>query len=215
MCILRASSSVRQLHSQLASTGTRNPNQRRRTTSCGDEYEIQRAISLFEAQEMQEQWRRQDHPELNPASELARTLRRSYSPPGRLPSPVQYNESTNLQFQVWKRDGTGSPDQPTVQIQSKPDPASNRPTHVKRSNNASLMNQVSKVAGPLLRRQSLQLSALEVLKEADSVYQKKAAEDVSNGTYDWKVVHQMREHPRPSQVQVSLLILTSHLKITN
>jgi hypothetical protein len=166
---------------------------------------------------MQEQWRRQAHPELNPASELAastdatvaRTLRRSYSPPGRSPSPVQFNESTNLQFQGWKRDGTGSP---TAQIQSKPDPASNRPTHVKRSNNASIMNQVSKVAGPLLRRQS-KLSALEVLKEADSAYQKRAAEDVSNGTYDLKVVHQMREHPRPSQVQV-LLILTSHLNLT-
>ena len=76
---------------------------------------------------------------------------------------------------------------------------SNRPT-VKRSSNASIMNQVSKVAGPLLRRQSL--PGLEVLKMADSSYQKaEAAEDVSNVTYDLKV-HQLGENPRLSPFQV-------------
>lgn len=164
---------------------------------------------------MQDQWRRQAQLHLNPASDLAvstdvtvaRTL--CSSPPGRSPSPAQYNASTNpqgtgqnnLQFQVWQRDGTGSPD-PTLQIQSNE--PSNRPT-VKRSSNASIMNQVSKVAGPLLRRQSL--SALELLKEADSTYQKEAAKDVSNETYDLKF-HQICEEPRTSHVKV----LLSHME---
>ncbi|KAG0622109.1 hypothetical protein M758_3G072800 [Ceratodon purpureus] len=213
----RTSSLVRQRHSQLASpyarpaSGTRNLNQIRRTTSCGDQHEVQKALSLFEAQEMQDEWRRQAQLHLNPASDLdvskdvtmAKTLRSS-SPQGRSPSPAQYNTSTNLpdigqnnlQFQVWcQRDGAGSPD-PTVQIQTNE--PSNRP-NPKRSSNASLMNQVSKAAGPLLRRQP---AISEVLKEADGTYQKEAREGVSNDTYDLKV-HQICEEPRPSFMQMN------------
>ena len=52
-------------------TGARNYqniNALRRTTSCSDQYEIQKALSLFEAQEMEDQWRQQG---LNPVSEAA------------------------------------------------------------------------------------------------------------------------------------------------
>jgi hypothetical protein len=56
---------------ELYATGARNYqniNALRRTTSCSDQYEIQKALSLFEAQEMEDQWRQHG---LNPVSEAA------------------------------------------------------------------------------------------------------------------------------------------------
>lgn len=113
----------------------------RRTTSCGDQYEIQKAFSLFEAQEMQEHWRQQagQQPEL--AGAQAATM--------------------NDKVTALKHD-------PGSLQRSTDDP----PNLLKRSSNVSLVNQVSKVAGVLLRRKSL--SALEVLKAVDTYHRETA-----------------------------------------
>lgn len=166
------------LHSQFP--GPRNLNQIRRTNSCGDQYEIQKYRTLYEAQEMHHQWRQQ----LNSTSELAVN--------------TDATDGQNLPCQEsWQRDIITSPNW-QIPI-ANPTDNSKRPTGGTRSN-AKLVNQVSKFAGPLLRGQSM--SALELLKDVEK-YRKEAAAEVFNVPCDVKPGHGMQEPPTPPHVQIT------------
>jgi len=135
---------------------------------------------------MHDQWRQQLNPEYelatNPDATVAKTVA---SEPPNLPAAPSFS------YQGWKRD-VGSPAPATLQIVNPNDP-SRKPT-VQRSN-VKLMNQVSKIAGPLLRGQSL--SALELLKDVDK-YQQEATE-IFHVPYDVKPVQVLQA---PAHVQV-------------
>lgn len=134
---------------------------------------------------MHQQWRH------DPASELAANT--DATVPTNLPA------GQNLPFQgSWQRDVVvASPAAATSQfINTDHDPSKRRTA--KRSN-VELMNQVSKLAGPLLRRQSL--SALELLKDVHK-YQKEAAGVCNSRNYDVKPVQVLEELPGPAHVQV-------------
>lgn len=141
----------------------------RRTTSCGDQHEIQKALSFFEAQEKQEQWRQQPNIQLDPALTQAANLNdkvdvqkmrlSSSAQQGNIRLPAQY-ESTNVQkfpSQAWQHD-------PASLQKSIVDP----PIQLPQSSNASLVNQASDFSGSLLRTHSL--SEPEVVKEVDTYH---------------------------------------------
>jgi len=173
---------LRYTHSQFP--GPRNLNQIRRTNSCGDQYEIQKYHTLYEAQEMHHQWRQQ---QLNSTSELAA-------------NNTDATDGQNLPFQgSWQRDVITPITSPNWQI---PNPTDNskKPTGGTRSSNVKLVNQVSKLAGPLLRGQSM--SALELLKDVEKYQKESMSAEGFNVPYDVKPGHGMREPPRPTHVQV-------------
>ncbi|KAG0577647.1 hypothetical protein KC19_5G169700 [Ceratodon purpureus] len=127
-------------------------NNLRRTTSCSDQYEIQRALSLFEAQEMQDQWRQQG---LNPVTVQAADL-----------YIMDTHDQSNVSFNSWKH-GQDPTLNSNISNQTDMDIPRKKSSKIPR-------------AGQLQRRHTL--AAMDVLKEVETYEQEAANSNMINSS---------------------------------
>ena len=150
-------------------------NNLRRTTSCSGQYEIQRALSLFEAQEMQDQWRQQG---LNPVTVQAADL-----------YIMDTHDQSNVSFNSWKH-GQDPTLNSNISNQTDMDIPRKKSSKIPR-------------AGQLQRRHTL--AAMDVLKEVETYEQEAANSNMINSSVQdyFQIRAESQPAVRSDQMQVS------------
>lgn len=162
-------------HSGPRTTLNSNHSNLRRTTSCSDQYEIQKALSLLEAQEIRsDQWR-----QLQAAAGLQR------NPASTSDNHLQQPE---FSFHSWQQDEA-------QRNMVNPNSSSHQTGLIMRSN-------YMKSSRPLLRRHTL--SAMEVLKEVETYHDDiQADQAASNVSYE--LHEDFKAFDQPAHVEVSII----------